>query len=143
MKKIILISLAGILGFSVFSFVSKSLDRSKFELEITSLMAVAQGLNSRTAPGLFINKAKQSNITLLEEDIRFNIQKFDGTTKTSKLLEKRGLSAETYKATLELTYSQSFLGSSRTYSLSRTRTFTKSVSIPPALPASGSPLFEE
>ncbi|HEY5649774.1 MAG TPA: hypothetical protein VLB09_05025 [Nitrospiria bacterium] len=143
MKKLVVIGMAALLGFSGFSYLSKSWDRSRFESEIDSLMMVAQGLSSRTAPALFINKAGQFNITLHEEDIRFEVKKIDGDSTTSKMLSEKGLSGETYQAHLDLNYSQTLWGASRTYSLSRTRTFTKAASVPASPPPLSSPLFED
>ncbi len=139
MKNTILLGLVLLLAFSGFSFFSNTLKRSAFESEADSLLRVAKDLTPETAPDLLINKAEQYDILLLEEDVLFDVQRTDVDTQTSVKLEKSGLRVITNTATLNFTFTQSFLGFERSFSYSKSRNFTRSAELAPRLPENYDP----
>jgi len=127
MKKVILLSAVLIIGWVGFSFASAVWTRTQFTGEVDSFLASPRELSETNLMPLILNKARQFGIVIRPEDIQVRITSSDRETTTSRLMENKGLKAEVRMLTLHIEYGQSFLGTTRHYSLDRERTFTAQV----------------
>jgi hypothetical protein len=136
MKKIVVIALVVLFGWLGFSYVSAAWTRERFTDEVDSFLQSPRDLSESMLIPLILNKARQYGMELRPEDIRMTITSSDRETTTSKLLENKGLKTDVRTLSLHVQYEQSFLGSSRLYTLDRERTFTAQIS-PSAEPPTG------
>jgi hypothetical protein len=142
MKKTILLIVVLALGWAGFSYVSAAWTRNQFVQEVDSLLQSSQGLSEVSLPPLLLNKAQQFGIVLDPDDIEVRIGTTEVETTTSRLVEKKGLTANVLVLTLRMSYTQSVLGRPRGYTLSRERRFTSRVTPPSPLPSELNPVFE-
>ena len=135
MKKIVVLAVFLILGWLGFSFFSAYWARAQFTEEVDSLLQSPRDLSEGSLTPLILNKAGQFGITVDPQDVQIRIAAADPETTTSRLIEKRGLTAEVRILTLHMRYGQSTLGISRSYTLDRKRIFTAQAVIPTQTPS--------
>lgn len=130
MKKIVFLVTFLTLGWLGFSYFSAYWTRGQFIQEVDSLLESPRDLTEGTLTPLILNKAGQFGLVVRPEDIQVQIAASDHETTTSRLIESKGLKAETRVLTLQIRYSQSVLGVPRSYMLDRKRFFTAQIAVP-------------
>lgn len=129
MKKIGVIALVVLLGWLGFSYVSAAWTRGQFTQEVDSFLQSPRDLSEANLIPLILNKAQQFGIEVRPEDIRVRIASADRKTITSKLLENKGVKTDVRTLSLHIRYGQTYLGTSRLYTMDRERTFTAQISL--------------
>ena len=142
MKKAVLLGLVFLVGWIGFVYSSAVWSRLQFTREVDSLLESPRELNEADLPSLILNKARQFGMEVDPEDIAVRIETADVETTTSRLVEKKGFTANVLVLSLRMSYTQSVLGMSRQYTLNRERRFTSRVSLPSPLPNELNPVFE-
>ena len=124
MKKILILGLLLFAGWAGYSYFSAYMNWVQFSNEVDSFLQEPRALSEENLPPLILNKAKQFGINLDPKDIDVQISATDKETTISGLIGNKGLKAENRIISLHIRATQTILGTTKSYTLDRKRTFT-------------------
>lgn len=129
-KSLVYLVLLGLMVSAGYRYGSALLNKNRFIEEVDSLLNSPRDLSEKNLPALIQNKARLFGIDLDPNQILVKIKPAQKGTTTSRLVEGKGLVADTSTLTLRVPYSYPLFGMSIEGLLDRERTFTAGIRVP-------------